>query len=367
MGTSIGPLSIDDEIASDHICDMSCMATPWLLSMGFTIAMSALFSKLWRINKLFGQRPTLQRRQVREKDVLAPLVILFTLNFIFLLTWTLAAPMTWERRPVSGEIWNTYGTCVASGPVSIAMLSSVVALNGIALLLAGYQAYQARRISDEFSESRQLGVALFSWVQIGIVALPVLFLIDDDNPTAKYFVEVAVIFVFCMSMLLILFVPIVVQFHTDWKVSRRNLQSIILASSNFGSRHPRGRSQFGHGTLRVSGLDSSDGFADFTNSTSCASPTTSPVARSTLEQPESILKKSVVSFGPLPPLEHGQMTSTLFEVSNEQSQSSPSDSSCNSLSDMAMIAEREEKGEADEGCTRECMVDRGDRGIEAVQ
>jgi len=45
------------------------MALPWLLSMGFSIAMSALFAKLWRINRLFNASNSFRRVCVNAKDV----------------------------------------------------------------------------------------------------------------------------------------------------------------------------------------------------------------------------------------------------------------------------------------------------------
>jgi hypothetical protein len=39
-------------VANQHGLDVACMATPWLLSIGFVTAFSALFSKTWRLNKV---------------------------------------------------------------------------------------------------------------------------------------------------------------------------------------------------------------------------------------------------------------------------------------------------------------------------
>eukprot|EP00984_Skeletonema_dohrnii_P038088 scaffold40905_cov167-Skeletonema_dohrnii-CCMP3373.AAC.1 len=69
LGSSIIPLSIDDELASQRGCDISCMALPWLICLGFSVAISALFAKLWRINKLFTASRSCRRVQVRVQDV----------------------------------------------------------------------------------------------------------------------------------------------------------------------------------------------------------------------------------------------------------------------------------------------------------
>lgn len=210
MSSTIVVLGIDDGVCSQRGCDTACMSIPWLLTMGFTITMSALFSKLWRIVKVFGQGQ-FRRIQVKEKDVIVPFACLVSINLALLLTWTLADPLQWKRFSVPDEEWKTYGTCSSDGSVSKVMLSLLVVVSATALALACHQAWKARNISDEFSEAKNLGVALYSWLQIALVGIPVLFLIERDNPTARYFVMVAVIFAGSLSMLLLIFVPIFLQ------------------------------------------------------------------------------------------------------------------------------------------------------------
>jgi hypothetical protein len=171
MVLGIVPLSIDDGIASTRGCDIVCMSVPWLLSLGFTLAFSALFSKLWRIFKLFNNQ-NFRRAKVIEKDVLAPFATLFTLSFAVLLTWTLVDPVHWSRDPIDGEQWNTFVSCKVDGTTSKISYALIGAFNVGALFLACYQAYKARNISDEFSESKNVGFAVFSWVQALMVGLP---------------------------------------------------------------------------------------------------------------------------------------------------------------------------------------------------
>lgn len=244
MSLAIVPMGVDDGSASVRGCNIACMATPWLLSLGFTVTMSALFSKLWRINTLFSQ--TFRRIRVREQDVVAPFAVLFTLNFALLLTWTLVDPLLWQRLPVaSDQPWNTYGTCLATrGKVATAMLASVAVINAGALILASYQAYKARNIPDDFSESKYVFMALYSWLQLMVVGIPVLFLIDHDNPTAKYFLQIVLVFAVCMSMLLIIFIPIVAQVQ---QARRKSEQSNVFRST-------RSKPSLGQGGIFVSGV-----------------------------------------------------------------------------------------------------------------
>jgi hypothetical protein len=79
------------------------------------------------------------------------------------------------------------GSCKVDGTAGKISYALIGVFNVGVLFLACYQAYKARNVRDEISESKNVGFAVFSWVQALMVGLLVLFLIDEDNPTAKYF------------------------------------------------------------------------------------------------------------------------------------------------------------------------------------
>jgi hypothetical protein len=68
------------------------------------------------------------------------------------------------------------------------------------------QAYECRKISTDYSESLWISGAMVCIVQVWVIGLPILKLMDD-NPMAVFCVEVGIVFVSCMSTLLLLFVP----------------------------------------------------------------------------------------------------------------------------------------------------------------
>ena len=235
MVSSLLPLSFDDEIISQTGCDIACNAIPWLMSLGFTITFAALFSKLWRINKIISGAIRCRRVFVHWKDVLVPFAVLFAFNFAFLLTSTLADPLTWERHHDPIQPWNSYGKCTADddSPISKTMLGLTGTVNAGALLLACHQAWNARLYGDNFSEANYLGIALLCWLQIVMVGVPVMFLMDDDNIQAKYFITITLIFAVSMSMLLIIFFPTFLEFYRgkDKPPERRTSNSRVSTAS----------------------------------------------------------------------------------------------------------------------------------------
>ena len=213
MSSAIVPLSIDDSIASLQGCNIACMATPWLGSIGFTVVFSALFSKLHRVHKLLKNAENFRKVKISEKDVLKPFLVLLTLNVTSLLVWTVVDPWVWVRVPVNPDIpWSTYGTCRSEddGLVSKIFGALTLVINLAALLFACVQAYQARNIATEYAESKYIGIAIFGLFQLCIVGLPLTFLVRG-NSKALYFLISGLIFTICMSVLLLMFVPKIQQ------------------------------------------------------------------------------------------------------------------------------------------------------------
>jgi len=207
MASSIVPLSIDDSIASERGCSMACIAFPWLFSLGFAITFSALYAKIWRLNKVTNAARQFRKLVITEQHGVLPIVAVFTINGVLLLCWTLIDPLKWQRQPVKeGDPSSTYGFCESEGNASTAFITLLVLLDLSALVLACVQAYRARDMNDELTESRWLGVACASWVQVLAIGAPVIAL-TRNQPVASYFVRSALVFLVCVSMLLFMFVP----------------------------------------------------------------------------------------------------------------------------------------------------------------
>ena len=168
--------------------------------------------------------------KVTEKDVIGPFLVLFSLNVILLIAWTIVDPLQWSRRVVDGEEWKTYGVC-ASDDTGYIFLGVIAAIDLVALLLACHQAYKARDISGEFSESKNLGLALFTWLQVMLVGFPSLFLVDPDNFTARYFLMVGLIFVLTESMLLVIFVPLALAIRDYNQTGGNHAGSLAVTST----------------------------------------------------------------------------------------------------------------------------------------
>jgi 7 transmembrane sweet-taste receptor of 3 GCPR/5'-nucleotidase, C-terminal domain len=231
MSSTILPLSFDDGILTISQCNGMCVAIPWLFATGSTIVFTIMFAKLWRINRLFGAQ-RFQRLVVTEREVLGPFLLLFATNVTLLTAWTIVDPFQWTRNAVPGEEWKTYGACTSQG-IGYIFMGLIAFVLFVALVLACHQAYKARNISDEFSESKNLGLAIFTWLQVLLVGVPTMFLVSQENFTARYFIQVGLLFVLSESMLLVIFVPLV-RGVTELKKNRPSGQGVAGVSGISG-------------------------------------------------------------------------------------------------------------------------------------
>ena len=236
LSSSLVPLSFDDggdpESVSKDYRVAICMSIPWLAFTGFAVMFTALFSKMWRINKIFDKAHPHTKTQVDAKDVLAPLTILLTLNSIVLLIWTLLDPLTYTRTELEGtDYWNrvlaTTGQCQSDQVASY--LVPLVAINFFALAIACWQAFQARDITSDFSESKYIGLSLASILQTFLTGIPVVAVVRD-LPEAFYLITTFMIFVLSVVVLLFIFVPKMIKQYQFSQLSKKD-QMIAIKTS----------------------------------------------------------------------------------------------------------------------------------------
>lgn len=250
LASALIPLTFDDNGEAESLTSAQavtiCMSVPWLAFTGFTVTFSALFSKTWRINRLFFSKVRMARMQVTEKDVLAPFVVLLTSNMIVLACWTAIDPLTYRRHENEGmDYWNrvfsTYAVCKSDS--AMAFLAPLAAINLGVVAIACWQAYQARAIKSEFSEAKYIALAVFSLFQAFFTGVPVLVVVRK-MPEAYYILLTMMIFILSMAILCLIFLPkISIQRKyagLSEREQRKMLQGTIRrhGSSDFGF-HPQ--------------------------------------------------------------------------------------------------------------------------------
>jgi len=220
--SSIVPVGMDDSTTSNP--DAACEVFPWLNAIGQTFILSAMFSKLWRVNQIFHSEG-FQRKVVTAKEMIWPFLILLSLNVIALGATTLLDPRMWVRVPIDGDQNNTVGQCTYESWVGEAFEYARAFINFSALIILCVQAYRARDIKSEFSEARGVALALFCSLQSVVIIFPTLRLIEESNTDARYFLEVLLELTTSLAMLFFIFGPLIAH-HRQFQKRKGNRVSL---------------------------------------------------------------------------------------------------------------------------------------------
>ena len=157
---------------------------------------------------------SLRRIKVTEMDVIKPFALLMSANVLVLVLWTLLSPLQFQRSVDAwtdqwGRTLSTHGSCVATterkgGAIPYIVLLAVIDL--CAVVLANVQAYRARNIHTEYSESRYIAMVNGSLLQAWLTGAPIIVLVRD-NPSALFVVGALILFLTSTAILLLIFVP----------------------------------------------------------------------------------------------------------------------------------------------------------------
>ena len=185
------------------------------------------------VNQLFGASEHFTRVQLSERDVLAPFAALFLCNLIVLVCWTVLDPLTYERQLYAGtDFWNreiaSYGACRSDNVTPYIVPLALV--NLLSLAIACWQAYKARSIQSEFSEAKFIGLTVSSMFQAFLTGIPIVVVVRD-MPEAYYLVMTFMIFVLCMAVLLLIFLPKYFSHRAYTKLSPSDQRKVLMARS----------------------------------------------------------------------------------------------------------------------------------------
>ena len=217
MASTIVPMSMDTQVASERGCDVACQSKFWLISIGFCLTFTALFSKLWRVNRVMKNARGFKKVKITPLDVIVPGAILLGCNFLILIVWTIMSPLTWEIRTLQYDEYNRprvqIGGCASTDGTAVAYVGSLLAIDGIAILITLWQAYLARNITTDLSESKYIGIAVVAIFEASFIGVPVTYIVNEQ-PNAVLFLSSAIIFVGVMAILGCLFGP---KYRAYWK------------------------------------------------------------------------------------------------------------------------------------------------------
>ncbi|XP_067036443.1 gamma-aminobutyric acid type B receptor subunit 2-like [Acropora muricata] len=229
-------IGIDEENVSAKVNAKVCQASTWVASFGFTMAFGALFSKTWRVHRIFLKKT--QRMIIQDYQLILIVVLLLIVDTCILLTWQLTDPLFLAIRkfpteidPVSDIAVYPFQTYCTSNNESVWM-GLVFGYKGFLLVFCTYLAWETRKVHiPALNDSKQIGFAVYNIVVPCAIAIPLLNFLKSHTNLVYALSAVLVIFCTTVTQCLIFVPKIVVMMRTKGDTSEYEKGSISSISS----------------------------------------------------------------------------------------------------------------------------------------
>ncbi|KAL5004580.1 hypothetical protein ScPMuIL_018036 [Solemya velum] len=203
-----------DMYFENHL-NVLCQIKLWTLSIGFTMAYGAIFSKIWRVHVILIRRK-IERRSVKDHQLFVIVGVLTTLETTFLSIWAGLDPLLSRNiqlppRPLTDvylKLLPNYYICESK---SAAWFPILYSFNGILLLFGVFLAWETRKIHIEaLNDSKSVGLCIYNVFIVSTVGMSISQLLQQNKVDEIYIASSACILFATTGTLLAIFLPKVI-------------------------------------------------------------------------------------------------------------------------------------------------------------
>nr|XP_002127474.1 gamma-aminobutyric acid type B receptor subunit 1 [Ciona intestinalis] len=205
-----------------------CEVRAWTLSIGFTLAFSPLFAKLWTVNDLhkkmiFDGRSTKKKKKdvkvnfTLNTETVVVMVVPLVLDLIVLITWSCIDRLVQSKSKLApyeeGEVIINpeLKKCVSN--YTTIWIGVMFAYKAIQLLLGSFLAYESRSKIESNSDHKTVAGAVYNITVLSLLCAPILMILGDE-PNLSFLFLATPINMCTITSTAIIFIP-------KWRVSRK--------------------------------------------------------------------------------------------------------------------------------------------------
>jgi len=206
MSMAIFTLSFDEGAGwTNKQLSVACSLTPWLFFTGQILVFCALFTKLYRLDKVLQFRPS----AVTMYSALWPLLTFVALTLAVLAAHSIYDPWSWVTVTIKEIPSETYGECTSKHQWMFFGL--LMGLMIISELLTMFFAWKTVDAPEDFRDSGAVMYACFVQIQAWSIGVPMLAALGRTSSDATYFARILLIFIFAVSSVVVVVSPKVIR------------------------------------------------------------------------------------------------------------------------------------------------------------
>ncbi|KAL5007052.1 hypothetical protein ScPMuIL_015858 [Solemya velum] len=158
--------------------DVLCKMQTFLFTVGFSIMFGSLFSKMWRVNKIFSNKK-LRRMKIKDSQLLVFVLLLLGINVTILVVWEVMDPQkvqyvgkdVQESADDNGIVIQPV-TDICVSRLSVYFTVTLYTIQGALLSFGSFLAWSTRNVKvDELNDSRLVGMCIYNVVILSAIGL----------------------------------------------------------------------------------------------------------------------------------------------------------------------------------------------------
>ncbi|KAH3804277.1 hypothetical protein DPMN_132561 [Dreissena polymorpha] len=197
-----------------------CAVRLFCFWIGFATLFGSMFSKTWRVYRIFTNKQMKQKLSLRDKHLLVIIGILVIMETLVLIVWESYSPHhVKEQRLETEDVTTDKGDKVlVFSRVCVSVHSNyfnwtLKIVNGALMALGAFLAWETRQVHIEaLNDSKTIGVCLYNVVILSIVGL-FLSMTLDDKPIVLNGVTSVCLFVGTLVSETLIFLPKILAFY----------------------------------------------------------------------------------------------------------------------------------------------------------
>ncbi|CAH3160478.1 unnamed protein product [Porites evermanni] len=212
---SIVLLGLDARFLDLQGYGINCNVNTSVFSIGFSLSFGAIFSKTWRVNKIFTAATVNKKMAIKDPHLLAIVVALLAVDAVFLSCWIIIDPLQAEelkfeelsRKEQDAIVIPALYHCTSAYKTKI--VAGLLAYKGMLVLFGLFLAWETRNVTiPALNDSKYIGMSVYNVVVLGIIGLVVTFAFDGSTHyVVPYAISSFCVIVCTTVTLLLVFVP----------------------------------------------------------------------------------------------------------------------------------------------------------------
>ncbi|XP_046663781.1 gamma-aminobutyric acid type B receptor subunit 2 isoform X2 [Homalodisca vitripennis] len=193
-----------------------CTARVYLLSAGFSLAFGSMFTKTYRVHRIFTRSASgvVKNKLLQDTQLISLICVLLVIDGLIVTLWVAVDPMQRQLRNLTLEISSTDRSVVYQPQVEVcgsqfthSWLGALYAYKGLLLIVGVYMAWETRHVKiPALNDSQYIGLSVYS-VVITSALVVVLANLISERATLAFVTITALILTSTTTSLCLLFLP----------------------------------------------------------------------------------------------------------------------------------------------------------------